>query len=220
MNTATVRIVKKTVDRATSAISVQNLGVRSSLMRRTPMQSFRNILFGADFSENSQEAFRAACSLATANKTRLVVLHVAEPNLVPEVPAYYGQQSRPVLSRHARRGAARRARAEVARGLHARRATRRGVSGQRGRAIEGNPRGGQAIGSDMIVVGTHGRTGLRWLLAGSVAASVVHGAPCPVLAVRSAEHPCPARPIAVDPPPHGFLGPFRSRAAGRARVGP
>ena len=106
------------------------------------MQSFRNTLFGADFSENSQEAFRAACSLATANKTRLVVLHVAEPNLVPEVPAYYGQQvvqfypAMPDAAQHD-------ALEHKSRGLHARRATRRGISGQRGRAIEGNPRGGQ-----------------------------------------------------------------------------
>jgi nucleotide-binding universal stress UspA family protein len=37
---------------------------------------------------------------------------------------------------------------------------------------------------DVIVMGTHGRTGLRRLLMGSVAEHVVRRAPCPVLTVR------------------------------------
>jgi universal stress protein A len=39
--------------------------------------------------------------------------------------------------------------------------------------------------ADLIVMGTHGRTGLARLLAGSVAESVLRTAPCPVLAVRT-----------------------------------
>lgn len=41
---------------------------------------------------------------------------------------------------------------------------------------------------DLLVVGTHGRTGLKHLLLGSVAERVVRGSPCPVLTVRSKEH--------------------------------
>lgn len=37
---------------------------------------------------------------------------------------------------------------------------------------------------DLVVVGTHGRRGLRRLLLGSVAEEILHRAPCPVLAVR------------------------------------
>ena len=55
------------------------------------MQPFRTILFAADFSENSQEAFRVACSLAVENKTRLIVLHVVDPTLVAEEPVSMGQ---------------------------------------------------------------------------------------------------------------------------------
>lgn len=40
---------------------------------------------------------------------------------------------------------------------------------------------------DLIVMGTHGRTGLKHLLIGSVAENVVRSAPCPVLTVRSTE---------------------------------
>jgi nucleotide-binding universal stress UspA family protein len=45
-------------------------------------------------------------------------------------------------------------------------------------------------GADMIVIGTHGRTGLSRLVAGSVAEEVIRHANCPVVAVRqsSPEH--------------------------------
>jgi nucleotide-binding universal stress UspA family protein len=42
---------------------------------------------------------------------------------------------------------------------------------------------------DLIVIGTHGRTGLGRLLMGSVAESVIRKAPCPVLSVRTASCP-------------------------------
>jgi len=41
------------------------------------------------------------------------------------------------------------------------------------------------IGADLIVMGTHGRTGMNWLLSGSVATAVLRRAPCPVLALKS-----------------------------------
>ena len=43
------------------------------------------------------------------------------------------------------------------------------------------------LGTDLIVMGTHGRRGLRRFLIGSVAESVVRTAPCPVLLVRMDE---------------------------------
>jgi nucleotide-binding universal stress UspA family protein len=43
------------------------------------------------------------------------------------------------------------------------------------------------LGADLIIMGTHGRTGLRRFLLGSVAEMVVRTAPCAVLLVRAAE---------------------------------
>ena len=41
---------------------------------------------------------------------------------------------------------------------------------------------------DLIVMGTHGHTGLAHVLLGSVTAKIVRQAPCPVLTVRHPEH--------------------------------
>lgn len=50
---------------------------------------------------------------------------------------------------------------------------------------------------DIIVIGTHGRTGLSRLVMGSVAERIVRNAPCPVLTVRSTEHEF-VRPDALE----------------------
>ena len=47
----------------------------------------------------------------------------------------------------------------------------------------------QERGADLIVMGTHGRTGLQHVLLGSVAEKVVRLAPCPVLTVRRLSPP-------------------------------
>jgi nucleotide-binding universal stress UspA family protein len=50
---------------------------------------------------------------------------------------------------------------------------------------------------DMIVMGTHGRSGLAHLLMGSVAESVIRTAPCPVLTVKS-RHAAPVRAVTAE----------------------
>ncbi len=152
-----------------------------------PMQPFRTILFAADFSENSKEAFEAACSLAVDPETRLVVLYVAEPSYIPQEPVAYGQltvQFLPTDPDKARHD-------ELKRKLRELYVPTRPVDVAY-RTSEGNVaaevvRIAKEVGGDVIVMGTHGRTGLRRLLAGSVAVAVLRGAACPVLALRSAE---------------------------------
>jgi nucleotide-binding universal stress UspA family protein len=46
----------------------------------------------------------------------------------------------------------------------------------------------ERTGIDLVVMGTHGRSGWSHLVAGSVAERVVRAAPCPVLTVRHPEH--------------------------------
>jgi nucleotide-binding universal stress UspA family protein len=149
------------------------------------MKPFRTILFAADFSKDSDEAFRVACSLAAEHKTRVVVLHVVEPTLVSEDPVYFGQQS---IQFHASEPNEARLEALL---QHLREVYAPGFaidmdySVREGDAVKEILRIAQEMSSDLIVMGTHGRALLRRLLFGSVATAVIRGARCPVLALRS-----------------------------------
>jgi len=152
------------------------------------MPLFETILLAADFSENSREAFRSACSLATEGKTRIKVLHVEEPRYVAEEPIYHGQPA-------VRFSAVERTPEEL---KTLDEELKKSYTPDRKLAIdyltrEGSPAeqillAAQEFECSLIVVGTHGRTGLSRLLAGSVAEEVIRGAKCPVLALRTPEH--------------------------------
>ncbi|HEY2797053.1 MAG TPA: universal stress protein [Thermoanaerobaculia bacterium] len=147
------------------------------------MKPIRNILVATDFSGASRPAFRRAVELAKANSAALWITHVAVPS-VPSSPNGY------VLPRvYDEMDAA--IRADATKHLRHLLATAQ-KAGVRGRTLllRGAPH--EALGksarehrADLIVLGTHGRTGLARFLIGSVASRVVATAPCPVLTVRA-----------------------------------
>jgi nucleotide-binding universal stress UspA family protein len=53
---------------------------------------------------------------------------------------------------------------------------------------------------DLIVMGTHGRSGVSHMLLGSVAERIVRRAPCPVLTVRRPQHDFVEREVGADVP--------------------
>lgn len=167
------------------------------------MKPFQTMLFGADFSEGSREAFRAACSLAVPGQTRLHVLHVIEPHLVPEEPVPYGQAAQ---FYDANAGGGRDA--TLLRRMREMYAPDVPIDVEyhigEGEAAAEILRLAGRLQPDLIVVGTHGRTGLSWLLAGSVATSVLRGAQCPVLALHRPERPHKAEDIRVILHPTDF----------------
>ena len=98
---------------------------------------------------------------------------------------------------------------------------------QHGSAFEGILYEAKAIGADLIVMGTHGRSGLSHMMLGSVAERVIRGAHCPVLAVRTLpghrktrvlRSPAPLDEAVAD---RGGMGTTRSgvRARGWSHVG-
>ncbi len=157
------------------------------------MKPFRNILFGADFSEGSRDAFRAACSLAAPGQTRIHVLHMIEPHWVPEEPVPYGQVV-PGFYGASVEGREREALLARMREMYAPcEPVDLEYLVEEGEAARGILGAADRLRPDLIVVGTHGRTGLSWLLAGSVATQVVRHAGCPVLALHRPEHERPRR---------------------------
>jgi len=146
------------------------------------MRPLRNILVATDFSPASRPAFRRALELAISNQAALWIAHVAaSPGpMSPDgyvLPRVYDEMEQAI-----RADAQKRLRVLLGRARKL---------GARGRALllKGTPheaivRAARGHRADMIVLGTHGRTGMARFFVGSVAARVVATASCPVLTVR------------------------------------
>lgn len=146
------------------------------------MTEFRRILHPTDFSPASRAAFTKAVELARASRAELILAHVLSPVMPMMGSEYVSPRVLDDLTRSTR--------AEAARQLQilAARAKKPGVRVST-RLVEGTPftaiaKLARSTRSDLVVVGTHGRSGLSKLFLGSVAERVVGTAPCPVLTVR------------------------------------
>lgn len=146
------------------------------------MTRVRRILFASDLSKASTKAFATAVALAKTNRATLTILHVSVP-FMPVVPEQYiGGTTLEQVNADARRWSQRQLTKLAEK---AKKAGARAV----GLMMEGEParqivRAARSKRADLIVVGTHGRTGLNKFFVGSVAQRVVVTAPCPVVTVR------------------------------------
>ena len=121
--------------------------------------------------------------MARSNRARLTFVHVIAPFAPAVGEGYVSPRTWDDLERQMRSQAQRELDKLVAR---ARKARVRATS----LLLEGPPadriiRAARARRANLIVMGTHGRSGLARLFLGSVAARVVATAPCPVLTVRA-----------------------------------
>jgi len=154
------------------------------------MLPVKTILHPTDFSEHSQYAFRVACSLARDYGARVILAHVwslhlyNSPEMGPIIPD-------PVMIEE-----------ELNARLHALKPADAAV------AVEYRLCLGDAAAEivalakdekcDLIVIGTHGRSGVGRLLLGSVAEAVLRRAPCPVLTLKM-PFPADVAPAAPSP---------------------
>ena len=139
----------------------------------------KRILFATDFSRWAQRAEDYACTLACSWRASLTVLSVAEfpPGLNPDY--LVNQQYLADLLKHVSAQLVDlKGRAE-GRGIAV---TTRVATGLPSEEVISAAR---EEDSDLIVVGTRGKTGLAHILLGSTAERVIRGAPCPVLSVRT-----------------------------------
>ncbi|HEX6985327.1 MAG TPA: universal stress protein [Planctomycetaceae bacterium] len=148
------------------------------------MPQIRRILHPTDFSERSEAAWRYAELMATTFGAEVFLLHVLqepvavlpESSLAVAPPAV----NLPELTESAERGLQNLTVREPARIV--------GRTVLHGPAAEEIVRYAADAEADLIVLGTHGRTGLAHVLLGSVAEKVVRKAPCAVLTVRPHAH--------------------------------
>jgi nucleotide-binding universal stress UspA family protein len=150
----------------------------------------KSILAPTDFSEHSEMALRYACQLAERLGAELRLLHVLseivpagpDPLMMPVMPTEYYTESED------------KARESLDRLLD--------PAWGRPPSIVMDVRWGSPVESivghalasqvDLIVIATHGRTGLSHVLLGSVAERIVREAPCPVLTIRDRKPGDPA----------------------------
>jgi universal stress protein A len=145
-------------------------------------KTVRRVLHPSDFSSASRGAFAKAVDLARDNKAELILLHVRSLAVPMIGDGYISPQTYEEFERASRVSADKQMQKLVAeakkRGVRV-----RGLVGE-GVAHEQIVRAARGQKADMIVMGTHGRTGMSKLFLGSVAGRVVSAAPCPVLTVR------------------------------------
>ncbi len=154
------------------------------------MFEIKSILAPTDFSAHSEQAVRYACRLAERLDSELHLLHVLseivpagpDPLLMPVMPAQFYKESED------------RAQETLDRSLD--------PSWEKPAKVVRAVRWGSPVESivsyavdhriDLVIISTHGRTGLSHVLLGSVAERIVREAPCPVLTIRDRG----ARPVA------------------------
>jgi universal stress protein A len=141
----------------------------------------KKIIFPTDFSEPAEKAFEYAVFMAKSHEAELTLVHVVDQlqGLTQyEILAITPMEIAAKMAKRAREGL----QALVDRVKDSLTAT---SSVREGKTWVEICAAAKEENADMIVIGSHGRTGLSHVLIGSVAETVARHAECPVLIVRS-----------------------------------
>lgn len=152
------------------------------------MSEYRTFVIAFDFSEHARAALFAATDLAKHLNADLHLVHVIQPpTYAYGYGTYMGDAPPPAFNMQEIRSGAEQSLNEVGRGIE-------NFDGKieahilEGTQIAGELRGvAEKLDADLIVMGTHGRTGLAHVFLGSVAERTLRTAHCPVLTVQAPE---------------------------------
>ncbi len=151
------------------------------------MIAIKDVLVATDFSAPSDTALNYARAMARSFGATLHVLHVFEPLWITSADVVGGGVALATmiqgLEDTARKQLEEAVTEEDRRELHA---TSAMVTSESPAREIANYAHEQKV--DLVVIGTHGRSGISRMLIGSVAEKVVRLAPCPVLTVHHPEH--------------------------------
>ncbi len=142
------------------------------------------ILVPMDFSEHSRKALRYARPFAEQFGAQLTLLHVIEPVVLPTDFGYV--PATPVDLDEQRMQDARKQLSGIAGELGA--TVPVDFIVRLGRSWKEIVETAKNKHMDLLIIATHGYTGLKYALLGSVAEKIIRHAPCPVLVVRAEEH--------------------------------
>ncbi len=148
------------------------------------MINLGRILVPTDFSDCSQEAANYACELASRFGAEIHILHVLEPptRAMPSPGAPLPEQLLADVREQAEK------QLDLWLSNFSSQPEKVTQSVRRGTPFVEIVRCAKENDTDLIVIATHGYSGLSHALMGSVAEKVVRKAPCPVLAVREKGH--------------------------------
>ena len=146
-------------------------------------QHFSKILYATDYSKASARALDEAIALTKQNRAELLVLHIVDP-----VPPYVAGEDIGGAEIYMKLEQTTQQDAETSMKKLMEKLRKLKVNSKslllRGTAPEQIVRTAKNRRANLIVIGTHGRTGLSKLLMGSVANKVISTAHCPVLTVH------------------------------------
>jgi universal stress protein A len=145
----------------------------------------QHILVPVDFSPSAHKAFHYAVSFAGQYKARLTIVHVVEPPMYPTELGYVPVEIES-LNKATRALAEQKLNDAVAE--HVPPTVQSQAIIRMGHPYQEITQAAKELAVDLIVISTHGYTGLKHVLLGSTAERIVRHAPCPVLTVRAVEH--------------------------------
>lgn len=146
------------------------------------MKQIKRILHATDFSPASEPALEDAIDLAKQNDAELLVVHVIEPVRYVAGEEFGGPELYVKLEEITDQNAQASMKKLIER-VESLRVKAKSLL-LKGIAHEQIVNAAESAKADMIVIGTHGRTGFSKLFMGSVAGRVISTAMCPVLTVR------------------------------------